>query len=126
MMQRIFVCLVLVSMSFVAQAQWKTPGTINSYTVNGNNVVFHGEQNAKVQIGFCSPSVLKIWFAPDGAFTRNNESFAVINESLEPVGTIHVNDEPQAYEIFTSKLRVRVNKSPFRLQVFDKWQKLLL
>ena len=126
MMQRIFVSLVLVSMSIVAQAQWKTPGKINNYTVNGNNVVFHGEQNAKVQIGFCSPSVLKIWFAPDGAFARNNESFAVINELLEPVGAINVNDEPQAYEIFTSKLRVRVNKSPFRLQVFDKWQKLLL
>ena len=35
-------------------------------------------------------------------------------------------DEQNAcYEIFTPKLRIRVNKSPFNLQIFDKYQKLL-
>ncbi len=32
---------------------------------------------------------------------------------------------PLAYEVFTEQLRIRVNKSPFKLQVFDKYQKLL-
>ncbi len=116
--------LVLVLLANCLQAQ--TPGNCNSYTVNGNTVVFNGERNAKVSVKICSPSLLKIWFSADGQFKRNNESFAVINEELEQTGPVQVNDEPQAYEIFTSRLRIRVNKTPFRLQVFDKWQKLLL
>ena len=124
MKKSIISCLLLILLVNSVQAQ--TPGNCNSYTVNGNTVVFNGERNAKVSVKICSPSVLKIWYAADGQFKRNNASFAVINEELEATGEIKVNDEPQAYEIFTSRLRIRVNKTPFRLQVFDKWQKLLL
>ena len=51
---------------------------------------------------------------------RRNASFAVINEELEEVGTIHVDEQAACYEIFTPKLRIRVNKSPMSLQIFDK------
>ena len=51
--------------------------------------------------------------------------FAVINEELEDVGTVHVDEQAACYEIFTPKLRIRVNKSPMSLQIFDKYQKLL-
>ncbi|MBO9634179.1 MAG: DUF4968 domain-containing protein [Chitinophagaceae bacterium] len=126
MKNRILLLLCLIPFTLVSVAQLQTPGNCNSYTVNGNTVVFNGERNARVSIKICSPSVLKIWFSADGQFKRNNESFAVIREDLEQAAPVQVNDEPQAYEIFTSRLRIRVNKSPFRLQVFDKWQKLLL
>ena len=49
----------------------------------------------------------------------------MINEELEEVGTIHVDEQAACYEIFTPKLRIRVNKSPMSLQIFDKYQKLL-
>src|SRR5690606_28982317 len=81
--------------------------------------------HAKVLLEVLSDDVLKIWVSPDGLFKRNNESFAVINEKLGNVSTISVNEETSAYEIFTSRLRVRINKNPFRLQIFDKYQKLL-
>ena len=44
---------------------------------------------------------------------------------MEDVGTVHVDEQNACYEIFTPKLRIRVNKSPFNLQIFDKYQKLL-
>lgn len=103
----------------------KTPGECSSYSIEGNKVVFNCEDKAKVMVQLCSQSVLKVWHAPEGEFKRQNESFAVINEMLEDVGTVHVNEEISAYEIFTTQLRVRINKSPFQLQVFDKYQKLL-
>ena len=71
-------------------------------------------------------SVLKLWYAPKGVFKRGNESFAVVNEKLQEMGVVQVEEQAQAYEIFTNKLRIRVNKSPFQLQIFDKYQKLLL
>ncbi|MFT3823831.1 MAG: glycoside hydrolase family 31 protein [Chitinophagaceae bacterium] len=102
------------------------PGNCSSYQATGNTVIFNCENNAKVSLSFCSGSVVKIWYAPDGSFKRNNPSFAVVNEDLGALHDVHVEEQAQAYEIFTDWLRVRVNKSPFRLQIFDKYQKLLL
>ena len=100
-------------------------GNCSSYTVKGNQIVFSCENNAKVQLQLCSGEVLKIWVSATGNFTRSNPSFAVVNEDLGWSGTIDVKEEVSAYELFTASLRIRVNKAPFKLQVFDKYQKLL-
>lgn len=103
----------------------KTPGNCSSYTIQDNEVIFHCEDNAKVSLKLLSRGVVKVWYAPEGDFERNNDSFAVINEALEEMGSIIVEEQHQAYEIFTDFLRIRVNKAPFQLQIFDKYQKLL-
>ena len=36
-----------------------------------------------------------------------------------------MDNQNACYEIYTAKLRVRINKYPFCLQIFDKYQKLL-
>jgi alpha-glucosidase len=69
--------------------------------------------------------VIKIRFDPSGIFVRRNSSFAVVNEHLEEMGEITVNEQAACYEIYTSKLRIRLNKNPMQLQIFDKWQKLI-
>jgi alpha-glucosidase len=102
------------------------PGNCSSYTVEGNQVVFNCENNAKVLLKLSSKGVVKVWYAPEGEFRRSNESFAVVQEELEEVGTLQVNEQPQAYELFTDLLRIRVNKHPFQLTIFDKYQKPLL
>lgn len=102
-----------------------TLGNCTSYLTNNNKVIFNCENNAKVLLQFCSGQVIKVWISTDGNFKRNNQSFAVINESLGWSGNINVHEEISAYEIFTEQLRIRVNKSPFKMQVFDKYQKLL-
>ena len=99
--------------------------TCTSFTQQGRQVTFHLTDGAALQLQLCSSSVVKIWFSPDGQLQRRNASFAVINEELEEVGTIHVDEQAACYEIFTPKLRIRVNKSPMSLQIFDKYQKLL-
>ena len=99
--------------------------TCTSFTQQGRQVTFHLADSAALQLQLCSSSVVKIWFSPDGQLQRRNTSFAVINEELEEVGTIHVDEQAACYEIFTPKLRIRVNKSPMSLQIFDKYQKLL-
>ena len=102
-----------------------TTRTCTSFTQQGRQVTFHLADSAALQLQLCSSSVVKIWFSPDGQLQRRNASFAVINEELEEVGTIHVDEQAACYEIFTPKLRIRVNKSPMSLQIFDKYQKLL-
>ena len=96
-----------------------------SFTQQGRQVTFHLADSAALQLQLCSPSVVRIWFSPDGKLQRRNASFAVIKEELEDVGTVHVDEQAACYEIFTSKLRIRVNKSPMSIQIFDKYQKLL-
>ncbi|WP_348825665.1 glycoside hydrolase family 31 protein [Flavobacterium aestuarii] len=103
----------------------QTLGNCSSYVTNNNQVIFNCENNAKVLLQFCSGQVLKVWISADGTFKRTNESFAVINENLGWSGNVNVNEETSAYEIFTEQLRIRINKNPFKLQVYDKYQKLL-
>lgn len=103
----------------------QTLGNCTSYLTNNNKVIFNCENNAKVLLQFCSGQVIKVWISTDGNFKRNNQSFAVINEDLGWLGNVNVKEETTAYEIFTEQLRIRINKSPFKLQVFDKYQKLL-
>lgn len=100
-------------------------GEVVSFTKRANEVVFNCKDGSKLSLTINSNSVVKVWFDHSGKFFRQNPSFAVVNDKLENMGDISVNDEPSAYEIFTSKLRIRVNKNPMQLQIFDKWQKLI-
>lgn len=117
------ICLLIIGFSFCLTSL--VAGECTSYTQKGNQIIFNCRDGAKLALTINSNSVVKIRFDPSGKLTRNNESFAVINENLEDLKDIHVNDEPACYEIFTSKLRIRMNKNPMQLQIFDKWQKLL-
>lgn len=97
-----------------------------SYTRKGKNeVVFTCKDGSKLSLTINSSSVVKVWYDPSGKLERRNASFAVINETLEDVGEINIDEQASCYEIYTSKLRIRLNKNPMQLQIFDKWQKLV-
>jgi alpha-glucosidase len=120
----LFICLAPVIGAAQQKTTEKTLGNCSSYNIAGSDIVFTCE-NGKVKLQLCSGEVVKIWVSPTGNFTRSNPSFAVINEDLGWSGAINVKEETSAYEIFTASLRIRVNKAPFNLQIFDKYQKLL-
>ena len=124
MKKYIFLFFAVCAFSVYANAQNRT-GDCTSYTSDDRSVTFYLNDSSAIQLRLCSQSTVRIWFSPDGSFQRNNPSFAVVNEDLEDVGTVHVDEQNACYEIFTPKLRIRVNKSPFNLQIFDKYQKLL-
>lgn len=117
----LLVILVIVPVRFTAQ----TPGNINAHQTNKNEVVFTTDNNIVVSLKFVSPGIIRIWYEA-GSFQRNNPSFAVINESVESIGDLNVNELAGSYEIYTSELILRINKAPFQLRIFDKYQKLLL
>ncbi|WP_417354505.1 glycoside hydrolase family 31 protein [Flavobacterium sp.] len=124
---RYFLCTLFLSTIALAQnktADEQTLGNCHSYSITDNEVVFKCD-NGKVKLSLCSGEVIKVWITSDKDFSRNNPSFAVINENLGWQGSIDVKEETSAYEIFTATLRIRVNKEPFKLQIFDKYQKLL-
>lgn len=101
-------------------------GKCISYEVKGNQVIFTCENKTKALLQFCSAEVIKIWYEPQGVFSSNNESFAVINEAIGDLGKLSVDEKPQSYEIYTNTLIIRVSKNPFQIRIFDKYQKLLL
>lgn len=120
----ILLLALLIPFSLLASADKNVQECV-SYTKNGNQILFNTKDGAKLSLTINSGSVIKIWFDPTGKLIRKNESFAVVNENLEEVGEINVDEQAACYEIYTSKLRIRLNKNPMQLQIFDKWQKLI-
>lgn len=103
----------------------KTPGECLSYSVQGNEVTFDCTDSARVHLKLCSNAVIKIWYAPNGQFERLNESFAVISEDLEEMEDIDIKTSLSAYEIITDLVKIKINRRPFRLAIFDKQHRLL-
>ena len=98
----------------------------NTYSLNENTVTFGCESGAKISLKFLDSRNIKFWFSPAGKFTRNNESFAVINEDFDPSYEINVSESASNFEVFTGDLRVMVQKKPLKIDIFDKYQRLVL
>ena len=81
MKRHIILLLFVLCFGFTASAV-NGIGNCISYTHDGRDVTFQLSDSAAIQLQFCSPSVIRIWYAPEGEFQRNNESFAVLNEEL--------------------------------------------
>lgn len=91
---------------------------------DGSCVRFSSDDGAVLELKMCSQSVVRVRFAPDGVMPQERKSYAVDNDDLSPF-EVNVNEQAACYEIFTDKLRIRIDKSPLKLQIFDKYQKLL-
>ncbi len=50
----------------------------------------------------------------------------MINQDFDPSYKISVNESASNFEVFTGDLRVMVQKKPLKVQIFDKYQRLLL
>ncbi len=118
--------LTLVMFTILAEttsAQSVSPGECSSSEVNGNRVVFHCENQIDVQFDLIDEGIFRIWYDQD-SFSRNNSSFAVIKEPEN--SAVNITEMTNRYEIYTGDLIVRVYKSPFSIQIFDKYQKLIM
>lgn len=126
MMRLILLITILILCSFRASTQPVAPDRCISFEQNRNEVVFLMENKSKLLLKVCSHKVVKVWFEPSGIFARKNPSFAVVDEDFGNMREVSVQEQPQTYEITTDALRIRVTKDPFSLQIFDKYQKLVL
>ncbi len=119
--ERLFRMLLLVLFSFpTVHAQ-----DCKSYNIQGSEITFSLDNGTALRMKLCSQSIVKVWNSPDGKFVRKQPSFAVVNDTPENIGKLNIEEQAACYEIFTTKLRIRINKSPFSLQIFDKYQKLV-
>ncbi|MDO9258123.1 MAG: glycoside hydrolase family 31 protein [Bacteroidales bacterium] len=119
-----FILFATLVLSKAAAQEKSRPGRCISYEVQENKAVFSCENNIKVLLEQVSSGILKIWYDQND-FKRNNESFAVIKSGNE-LEKLNISEQPQSYEIYTGDLIVRINKSPFQIRIFDKYQKLLM
>ncbi len=115
--------LMIIPLAINAQNKINA-GNCHGYKLDGNKVVFNCENSINVQLEQITSGILKIGYDTDG-FKRNNESFAVIAEG-DKKQQINLTEQPGSYEIYTGDLIVRISKAPFKIRIFDTWQKLLM
>ena len=120
----IFVISFLFSLNSFAQNTQAL--NCDSYELNENKVIFGCDKGAKLSLKFLDSQNIKFWFSPDGSFNRNNKSFAVINEEFDADYGITVNESAANFEVFTGDLRVMIQKAPLKVQIFDKYQRLIV
>lgn len=104
-------------------AQKVSPGNCIGYSMEGNKVNFQCENEMQVQIEQFSDEIFKIWYDADS--NDPYQSFAVIDQPENNI-TINISELPNNYEIYTSRLILRIQKTPFKISIYDKWQKLLM
>lgn len=121
---RLLNLFLFLGMIIQVQAEKTKTGACLSYTTQGNKVIFRCQNNVEVELEDIGAGMLKVWYDSDG-FRRNNESFAVIKKTSEN-STMNVSEQPGSYEIYTGELIVRIEKSPFQIRIYDKYQKLLM
>lgn len=119
--------LLLLLITFGLSSQETPIKTCASFEKTGaKKVIFGCEGGQKLAMEFLDSKNIKFWYAPNGEFTRNNESFAVVDEEFDPQFSINVEENPSNFEIFTGDLRVMVHKNPFKIEIFDRYQRLVL
>ncbi len=123
----IIVFFALFGASFLtgkALAAYNRPGEITGYEVEGDQLMFSFSDSTRMVLELYSKGIVKVWIDPEGNFARNMESYAVLSKDSQ--GRMNVSETPQGYEVYTNDLIIRINKSPFQIRFFDKYQKLLL
>ncbi|MGV8112663.1 MAG: hypothetical protein AB2L17_07135 [Lentimicrobium sp.] len=101
------------------------PGNCLSYQITGPQVTFRCESEINVMLKLCSPGIIRFWYE-QGEFSRQNESFAVVNDDIDNQLTWSVTEQESGYELYTTSLIIRIKKRPFQVRIYDKYQKLLL
>lgn len=102
------------------------PVSVVGHRALDNRVTFSLSDGSGMQIDFLDQRNLKFWFSPGAEFEATNDSFAVVNEDFGSDFTAQVHESQSTYEVFTGELRLMVHKAPFKIQIFNKYQRLLL
>ncbi|WP_421939003.1 glycoside hydrolase family 31 protein [Pedobacter sp.] len=105
----------------IAEAQ--TIGNYQSGFKKNRNTISFLTTNGAVKLEFCSPDMFRFRSSWNGKF-EENEGLMVANYNWADV-TYQVEDKKDHFMIRSSKLVIRLNKSPFKIDVFDIKGKLL-
>lgn len=115
-----FLVMLLFTIS-VTKAQ--TIGDYKGGFKKQGNLVLFTTTNGQVRLEFCTPGVFRLRNSWDGKF-EVNENLMVVNYKWADVA-VKVVDKKDHFLLTTAELIVKVNKAPFKIDVFDTKGKLL-
>jgi len=108
----------LILLATTAHAQWICVGDyMGHYDLKGNEVTFTCT-NAVVKVQVCTEDIVRIRMNPSGEFMPN-EPYVVIKYDWAS-SPFAVTDRGHYVDITTPRLTARVNKSPFRIDIYDR------
>lgn len=116
--------VLMIPCSLLAQ---QVPWEVNGYEQpSPNEVSFNISNGGVLNLRFLDENNIRFWMDPTGKLERNHPSFAVITDTFKDNYQLSVSEHPAQYELFTGALRIVITKSPMQVQVFNKYQRLLL
>jgi len=101
----------------LAISQITSIGDVSTFIKTENGIILETPP-AKVRINFLSPDVIRVCMSKNGLF-RSDHSWAVINDSLEE-NNFELKETTDKIFLTTSKLTVRIKKSPCRISILDQ------
>jgi len=99
-----------------ARAQWQSIGPVGTYEKTDDGVTISARP-AKVRLTVLAPDVIRVRLSRNGNFLPDS-SWAVVGHDLGD-RTFTLVDSPASIEIKTSRLSVRIRKSPCRISFYD-------
>lgn len=116
-----FFCIFLL-LSLSAQAQTPVGNYQSGFRKQGNKISF-ATTNADVRLNFCTPSMFRVQLSWSRSF-HNNGSLMVTKYNWPKV-QVRTSDEGDHFLLQTNKIKVIVNKAPFRIKVENLHGKVL-
>ena len=120
MMNKIL-AVVLILWSSMAFSQ--TIGNYKSGFKRQGNALSFTTTNGEVKLDFCTPEMFRVRTSWTGKF-EPNENLMVIKYDWENVKAL-VEEKKDQFLLSTAKLLIKINKAPFKIDVYDLKGKLL-
>lgn len=121
MMLKRFLSLAFCCLSITAFCQ-EVGNYKSGYKKTGNTLSFTSTA-AVVKLEICTPEMFRLRTSWNGNF-EENENLMVVKYNWEPQ-VFKVVESTTQFVVNTSKLSIRINKKPFKINVFDQQGKLL-
>ena len=102
----------------IKPTQWDYAGNIEEISGNGTKQLAVTLDNSVVQLTSVDKNAVKVWLEPTGRFDRKYDSFAVVNEAVNPQNLTAV-DKGDYYEVDTGAMIMRLQKTPFKITYLD-------
>jgi len=119
----VIVVSILLSQQLLAESGWHSLGDFVRAEERTNQVELTA-QSGKVRIIALAPDVVRVTYAPGGAFAAD-QSFAVLPDAFPADTQLRVSKTDAALELRTDQLAIRVDKSPLRITFLDTDGKIL-
>src|SRR5258705_8140718 len=119
----VLVVSVLLSQKLLAESGWQTIGDLTRVDERASQVELTA-QRGKVRIIALAPSVIRVTYAPSGAF-QPDQSFAVLPNAFPADTKFRISKKDAVLELHTDQLVVRVDKSPLHITFLDTNGKIL-